>query len=148
MTEFIETPESSPERLVLAGIIAGAGADQVLSCFTSADAITAWWSESAEVEARVGGDLIARWDTEGWTMRGRFTELVAGQRVAFTWSWDHETDVAERLVEVEVEPDAAGTRLQLRHGPFESAEAEDRANHLHGWLHFLPRLAALFEPGN
>ena len=111
--------------------------------FVDPDVLTQWWAEEATADAVVGGRLEARWPGMGWTMRGEYTELDPGRAVAFTWSWDHEPDVPVRRVRVSLTPSGAGTELTITHGDYGPGEAEERTSHLDGWLHFLPRLAAL-----
>lgn len=142
MTSFVETSASTATRLQLSGVLEGCDHEDVYANFIDADGICAWWPSEAEVDPVVGGRLIARWPSMGWTMRGRYTDLVQNRVIGFTWSWDHEPDTPERNVRVRIEAVEAGTRLTLTHGDYGSEDADERKGHLEGWLHFLPQLAA------
>lgn len=139
MTEFLETANSTAERLEIVDVVA-ASPESIWAAFTDAEGLTSWWPEEATTEAIVGGKIIAVWPSMGWTMRGRYTELEPDRVVAFTWSWDHEPDTPERTVRVTLEPLAAGTSLTLSHGDYSLTDRDERAGHLEGWKHFLPRL--------
>ncbi|MGI9529292.1 MAG: SRPBCC family protein [Acidimicrobiia bacterium] len=140
MTDVIETAASTPERLEVSTVI-DRPQPAVWEAFTNAEALATWWSQEATVDPVVGGEIIARWPSLEWTMRGRYTELEPHDVVAFTWSWDHEPDTPERQVRIVLSPDAAGTRLTLTHGDYSPTDAEERSGHLEGWKNFLPSLA-------
>ena len=144
-TTFAETATATADQLVITGWIPGPRPSAVYRYLTEADLITTWWSPHTESVPEVGGVLIARWPAEGWTMRGTYTTLDPPHLVGFTWSWDHEPDVGERRVTIELTRESDATLLTLHHGPFSPDEAEDRESHLHGWLHFLPKLAEQFD---
>ena len=142
MADFVETSESSARRLQLSGILEGANPGDVYLSFIDPDRICRWWAEETELDPVLDGRLIARWPSMEWTMRGRYTELVPDRLIGFTWSWDHEPETPARTVSVEIDSDAADTRLTLTHGDYGDDDAEERDSHLEGWRHFLPRLAA------
>ena len=148
MAAFVETSESSARQLQLSGILQGANSEDVYWSFVDPDRICRWWADEAEADPVVDGRLIVRWPTMGWTMRGRYTDLVPNRVVAFTWSWDHEPDTPVRTVSIRIEADAAGARLTLNHGDYGPEEAEERNSHLEGWLFFLSRLAAVLSPAS
>jgi uncharacterized protein YndB with AHSA1/START domain len=63
---------------------------------------------------------------------GRFLRLVADRLVQMTWvTGALGTEGAETIVTVELQPDPAGTQLQLKHAGFPNAAARDR--HLQAW---------------
>jgi uncharacterized protein YndB with AHSA1/START domain len=84
---------------------------------------------------------------DGSTAEGRFVELVPDQRVVFTWGWRGSPTVppGSSTVEIELTPDGGGTLLRLTH---RGLPAEDRAMHLIGWEHYLPRLAVAVAGGD
>ena len=142
MADFVETSESGARRLQLSGILEDSNPGDVYRSFIEPDRICQWWADESELDPLVGGRLIVRWPSMGWTMRGRYTELVPDRLIGFTWSWEHEPDTPTRTVSVVIESDAAGTRLTLTHGDYGDDDAEERDSHLEGWQHFLPRMAA------
>ena len=140
MTDVVETAASTAERLEVSLLIDRSRAE-IWEAFTNADALSTWWTQEATVVAEIGGELIARWPSMGWTMRGRYTELAPHEAVAFTWSWDHEPDTPERSVRIVLAPEAGTTRLTLTHGAYGLNDIDERASHLEGWQHFLPLIA-------
>ena len=145
MAAFVETSESSARRIELSGILQGSNPEDVYLSFIDPDWIRRWWADDSEVEPVVDGRLIVRWPSMGWTMPGRYMELVPSRLIEFTWSWDHEPDTPTRTVRVRIEADAAGARLTLTHGEYGAEDIEERKSHLEGWQHFLPRLAAVLS---
>lgn len=142
MTDVVETAASSPHRLEVSAAIDRSPAT-IWEAFTNAEALATWWSQEAIVDPVVGGEIIASWPSMDWTMRGRYTELVPHDLVAFTWSWDHEPDTPERLVQVTLEPVGGGTVVTLNHGDYGGDDLEERTQHLEGWHHFLPKLRTI-----
>jgi uncharacterized protein YndB with AHSA1/START domain len=122
--------------------------------------LTSWWPRAAEIDPRVGGAYHLSWPQMNWHLRGRYTEFVPGDQLAFTWNWDHlPNDAVDRIVAIDFAPlGVSGTALTLTHGPY-ALTAADQAlridDHLAGWNHFLARLheaivtraTAPFPPG-
>jgi uncharacterized protein YndB with AHSA1/START domain len=82
-----------------------------------------------------------------WHLRGRYLDVVAGDRLRFTWTWDHEPGVTK---EVDVRfrmVDAGGTEAEVQQGPYDDTprDVELRQEHLDGWTHFLARWVT--DPG-
>jgi uncharacterized protein YndB with AHSA1/START domain len=101
-----------------------------------------WWAPAAQIDPRQGGEYALSWPAQGWTLRGHFTQYEPDERLAYTWRWDHEPDLPERLVTIVLAPAGAATLLALSHSLYGSSPAEqaDRDSHRQGWLHFLGRL--------
>ncbi len=144
MGDFVETSASSAARLELSGEVPGTP-DDAYAAFVDPGRITSWWPDEAEIDARVGGTYILQWPAMEWTLRGVYTKLDPGGVVAFTWSWDHEPDVPERTVRVELSAADDGTRIVLTHGEYTPEDAEERQGHLDGWQFFLGRLRTAFD---
>lgn len=115
---------------------------QVYDAWTRPELLSRWYCPNPDLEltveadVRVGGEYVVTMGPH--VVRGVYTELDEPRLVAFTWRWDHADDVASR-VRVELTEVEDGTRLVLTHTGLE--DAEDVANHLHGWegcLHRLP----------
>ena len=121
----------------------------VFDYLVTPDLLIRWWPPQVEVDARPGGGYVMSWPNQGWHLRGEFTDFDPGNRVAFTWHWDHEPDLPTRLVSIHLEPTATGTLMRLIHGAYgqDAIEQADRASHREGWLHFLGRLEQAIASG-
>jgi uncharacterized protein YndB with AHSA1/START domain len=119
-----------------------ADAARVWDFFVDPALIERWWPAKAESDLRIGGAYVFAWPTQGWTLRGRYTDVEPGRFLGFTWQWDHEPDMPARLVKIAIEPAAGGSRVTVNHGTYgdTATEREDRQSHRDGWLHFLGRL--------
>jgi uncharacterized protein YndB with AHSA1/START domain len=115
--------------------------ETVWQFFVDPDQIVRWMGSTATLEPRPGG--IFRIDYgQGDTVAGRYLQLEAPRRLAFSWGWESSEDViqpGESRVEVELEPLAGGaaTLVRLRHT---GLDADGRKSHDEGWRYFLPRL--------
>jgi uncharacterized protein YndB with AHSA1/START domain len=93
----------------------------------------AGWLAPAEIDMRVGGSVVLKF--EDGDERGTITELREPEVIAYTW---HE-GATDSLVRFELEPEADGTRLTLRH----TFEGEvDLSSYGGGWHHHLEQLIA------
>jgi uncharacterized protein YndB with AHSA1/START domain len=104
-----------------------------------------WWPPEAEVDAREGGAYCLRWPQQGWQLRGRFLVLAPPERLGFTWHWDHEQELPERIVRIVIAPQGPGSLLMLTQGSYDRSARDqaDRQSHHDGWQHFLARLQGL-----
>jgi uncharacterized protein YndB with AHSA1/START domain len=75
-----------------------------------------------------------------WTVRGVFREIMAPERLVFTWTWEHEP-ASDTLVTVALRAIGTKTELTLKHERFSSTEWRDR--HSHGWVGSFDNMAAL-----
>lgn len=145
----VEVLESPADRLVVQVDLASMSPDEALDHWLRPAMLTRWWGTQAETDPRPGGAYHIAWPARGWHLRGRYTILEPGRRVAFTWQWDHEPERPLRHVEVvaDARPDG-GTVLTVTHAVYGEGAAEraERESHRDGWLHFLGRLAALQAP--
>ena len=114
---------------------------KVYEALLNADALKAWWSSEAYVEAALDG----RYETnppEG-KQEGVITSLDAPRKVAFTWDLPLETGVLETSVTYELTPRGAETIVHVTH----------RARELHAhdwgatWQRALGNLKAYLEGG-
>ena len=121
------------------------------------DAVWRAWTEQAQVAAwmgppgitsdvdvwdfRVGGryHLIMRED-EDHPLGGQFLEIVEGERLAMTWTWEHGVlDGVEMLVELDFRDAEGGTELVLTHTKLPTDIAQEK--HAGGWQGCLDELA-------
>ena len=101
-------------------------------------------TQEVSVDARVGGGfrVVMLEDTgERHEVSGTYYEVVANERLAFSWSW---VTTPERVSQVTVtfKPDGAGTILTLLHEQLFDEQAVK--GHTHGWTGSLAKLEALF----
>ena len=112
------------------------GPDEVFEWFVDPSKLTAWWPSEAETEPAVGGAYRMFWSGPDVTLRGRYLAVEPGERLAFTWSWDHD-DVPPREVAVAFAASAGGTQVTVDH---EAATDQEGIEYVDGWEHFLGRL--------
>lgn len=119
---------------------------KVYDAWTVPEKIARWWGPErgetlrAEADARVGGGfriVFRTADGEEHDVSGVYREVVAGERLVFTWAW-RSTPERESLVTVTLKSDGDGTMLTLKHEQFFDAAARDR--HHEGWSEALDKL--------
>jgi uncharacterized protein YndB with AHSA1/START domain len=104
-----------------------------------------WIGRSHELEPRPGGRFRVE-VSNGNIACGRYVEVVAPWRVAFTWGWEsQEGDLAvlppgASLVEVDLEVKDSGTLLRLRHSRL---PADLAGRHGERWSFYLANLQAM-----
>lgn len=132
-------------------LLPGVPPDRALAAFTDPEIVRSWWTAELTAHLVPGGEYLARFPALGQTMIGVVEEYEPGRLLAFTWGWSHQPEAAGRYgVAVSVGPAALaegpGTRLELVHAPRAGVliAPDDPApgEHLAGWEHFLPRMAA------
>jgi uncharacterized protein YndB with AHSA1/START domain len=97
----------------------------------------------AESDARVGGRyriVMLSPDGEKHAVGGVYREVVANEKLVFTWAWDAAPgdEAYESLVTVLFKPDAGGTLLTLTHERLFDEESRD--GHEKGWNGALDKL--------
>ncbi len=130
-----------------------ASRDEVFEAWTNPDVLRRWWSAfpngdtpTAEVDLREGGHYrLAMRDTESGevhTLVGEYTEIRPPERLAYTWTWETNTDAmtgSERtLVEVDFREDGDATEVVVTHSGF--ADEQIKELHAHGWAGCLDNL--------
>jgi uncharacterized protein YndB with AHSA1/START domain len=138
---------SGPSELVLQGDFEAFSPQELFDYWVTPSLLTQWWPEEAQVNACPGGEYCFSWPSMNWTLQGTFKEIAPGERLSFTWKWNHDPQDEEHLV-VTVDfagADTAGTLLTIHHGPYGDSEEdqEARQGHLEGWIHFCMKLAGL-----
>ena len=118
---------------------------QAFAACTTPELITQWWPQEAEIEPKLGGHYRLRWPSMNWELFGQFTEFEPGERLGYTWNWAHQPDLSTRIVTIDFEPLATGSKVIVQHGIYgdSAVEQEDRQGHIDGWVYFLGRLQEL-----
>lgn len=129
--------------------------DKVFAAFTVPEELRKWWgpegttTPSAEIDLQAGGSYrFEMRSPEGEThgLTGVFREVVAPERLVFTWIWE-EGEIAghESLVTLSFRDLGAATEVRLRHEFLPSELARQR--HGEGWGGCFTCLERLFEEG-
>jgi uncharacterized protein YndB with AHSA1/START domain len=114
--------------------------ERVYTAFTDPDVFARWYGpegfparrETVDLDVRIGGVqrfvMVSEVDPSMRTgFTGRFTDVVAGQLLASSGSWDGipgQTDPWRSHLRVEFHDDDARTRLVLREGPHPAGTAD------------------------
>lgn len=110
----------------------------VFEWFVDPVLLTRWWPTEAVTDPVVGGRYRLYWAGPDVTLRGAYLDVSPGERLGFTWSWDHE-DLPARHVVVEFAASDRGTVVNVSH----AAESdEEGAGYVDGWTNFLGQLDA------
>jgi len=117
---------------------------QVYAAFATAEGWCAWCCETAEVDARVGGEYCIY--TQGYNAHGKFTHLEPERALAFTWDGDQEPPTEVR---VELAGQDGGTRLAFTVTVLDSLDAWPGFLDFLGrtWGRVLDNLRAVLEEG-
>jgi uncharacterized protein YndB with AHSA1/START domain len=129
------------ERAVVERLIA-APPERVYALLASAEGWLRWQGTEAEIDARPGGVLRVNVTGDGFAS-GVFEEVVPCRRLVFTWGWEeprHPVPPGSSLVEIDLIPEAGGTRLRLIHTVGAAGFGELVES---GWTHYLARLGAV-----
>ena len=147
--------ESEADRTLVITHSFKAPRERVFRAWTDPAQVARWMgppSFQAEVdrlEARSGGRyrvIIRPMDGSApHIVQGVYKEVVAPERLVFTWAWEGAdgTPGHETLVTVEFRARGNDTEMTLTHRIFETGES--RNNHNKGWTGSFDKLAALVE---
>ncbi|WP_341945321.1 SRPBCC domain-containing protein [Microbacterium sp. LWH11-1.2] len=114
-----------------------AAPETVFEYLVTAEGMTAWMGQYAELDPTPGGRFAV--DIAGHAIRGEYLHVEHPRRVVVSWGVaGSETLPAESSrVEFTLTPTGTGTRVELTHSDLPDTEVR---GHAHGWAHFLPRL--------
>jgi uncharacterized protein YndB with AHSA1/START domain len=126
---------------------------KVFAAWTDPEKIKRWMGPGetkavlAESDARVGGRyrfVMHAPSGEEYDVGGTYREVVANERLVFTWAWKvaPPDEPHESLVTVLFKPDGNGTLLTVTHEKLFDEESRD--GHEHGWGGALDKLERLF----
>jgi len=125
--------------------------DLAFKVWTTPEHLVRWWgpkdftSSCEKLEFRKGGAYRCTIykDDHRHGMSGVYRDIVAPERIVFTFAWDNEIGQPgdETLITVTFEVVAASkTRITFSQTPFDTAESRD--SHAEGWGECLDRLEA------
>ena len=131
--------------------VVDAPCDVAFKIWTTPQHLVRWWgpkdftSSTQKLEFREGGAYrhTIHKDDHHHGMSGVYREIVAPERIAFTFAWDNEAGQPghETLITVTFEALAARkTRVTFRQEPFDTIESRD--SHREGWGQCLDRMEA------
>ncbi len=126
---------------------------KVFAAWTDPEKIKRWMGPGeivtirAEADPRAGGRfriMMRNPAGEPHNVGGVYREVVANEKLVFTWAWDiaPPDEPYESLVTVLLRPDDGGTLLTLTHERFFDEESRD--GHEKGWNGALDKLENLF----
>lgn len=98
--------------------------DAVYDLFATAAGLDSWFTNGAEVDPRLGGAIIYRWERWGpdaVTTEARGVVREAERPVRFVFEWDSGDD-RPTTVEMRFEPRATATVMRLREYGFSPGE--------------------------
>lgn len=123
-----------------------AAPERVFAAWTNPAHLVRWFGPDsgpvtkAETDLRVGGRyriVFRTEDGEEHTVGGVYREVVANEKLAFTWAWITMPE-RESFVTITIKREGEGCILTLHHAQFADAEACDR--HEVGWTGCLDKL--------
>ncbi|MGH2559603.1 MAG: SRPBCC family protein [Thermomicrobiales bacterium] len=141
-----QTQAHDEQDAIVSEVRIAAPPETVYPFLTDPARIVRWMGRDVSGDPQPGGAL--RVDINDWaTASGSFVELVPNQRVSFTFGWENAEPVGpgSSTVEISLTPDGDGTLVRLVH---RGLPVESHPSHLHGWNHYLPRLATLVTGGD
>ncbi len=120
-------------------VLIRADRDLVFSFFTDSDRWAAWWGAGSSIEPSTGGRVFIR-HPDGTEVSGEVVEVVAPERVVFTYGFVSGTPIAAgaSLVTIELDEEPTGTRVRLSHA---FADPDVRDHHVQGWRYQLSLFA-------
>lgn len=135
-----ELHELSFERVVNAPL------SEAFRAFTVASALREWLCHAAQADPRKGGRFYLWWNY-GYYTAGRFTDVVLGERLEF--SWQDQDDPAPTTVRVRFQAQDEATVIHLTHSGLGSGPGWPRTIQQirEGWESGLENLQALLETG-
>jgi uncharacterized protein YndB with AHSA1/START domain len=120
-------------------VLIRADREVVFRFFTDTARWAAWWGAGSSIEPRTGGKVYIRYPN-GTEVSGEVVEIVAPERVIFTYGYVSGTPIAPgaSLVTIDLDREPAGTRVRLSHA---FADPSVREHHVQGWRYQLSLFA-------
>jgi len=128
-------------------IMIDATPDTIWPFLTTADKHLEWEGTEAEIDARPGGRhrVVIRGQFE---CAGEYVVVVPNEKLVYTFGWTepgNPVPPGSTTVEITLHPEGAKTRLRLVHRGLPDEMVEP---HVHGWSHYLDRLAVRASGGD
>lgn len=103
--------------------------------WTEPDKLRAWWPSEVTLEPVPGGAYRYEFSETGQTLTGTFSEVQPGQRLVFSWHWEHEPNASAQQVVADFEPRDDDTLLTVTQGPYAAGNAGEslRQAQLENW---------------
>jgi uncharacterized protein YndB with AHSA1/START domain len=96
--------------------------EEVFACLTTAEGLTRWFPVAAQIDLRVGGQIVFCWD-EQCTKTSTVAILDYDPDGRITWDWYADMNDMHAPVYWKVTPSREkGAKLELRQGPFRMTE--------------------------
>ena len=133
-----------------------APAQAVFEAWTSEEVLRRWFhagreweTPEAEVDLRVGGAVrVVMRDPEKGENHGgggHYTEIDPPTRLAFTWTWDHDDEGRQTLIEVDFEEADGATVVRFTHSGLRDQESV--RSHEDGWSNCFDNLERALQAG-
>jgi uncharacterized protein YndB with AHSA1/START domain len=142
------------QRHIQFGTIVRTEPGRVFDAFATAGGLDGWFTTGAEVDARPGGVVIFRWKDWGverihGESRGEVLAADRPGRFAFQWQASFDDPQLVTTVELTFSPEARGTAVLVREGPFPGTPAGLRAmlSNASGWGEALTLMKFYVEHG-
>ncbi len=124
-------------------IVVKASPAAVFPYLVDPDLMVQWLGRSVELDPRTGGSV--RLNCGGNEGAGEFIDIVAGERVVFTFGWSepgHPIPPGSTEVEISLTPQGEDTLVRLTHRGLPEDAVSD---HEDGWGFYLERLAQVMR---
>jgi uncharacterized protein YndB with AHSA1/START domain len=121
--------------------------ETVFRYFTDPERVARWSGTVLALDNRPGGEIKILM-SDKYPGSGKVVEVDPPHRLVYTWGWDepgHPIPSGSTRVEIDLTPDADGTRLRLRHLGLPLDAIDD---HTQGWQYHLDRLAIAAAGGD
>ena len=106
-----------------------------------------WETTEAEVDLRVGGGVRVVMRDPGKDEEhgggGHYTEIDPPTRLAFTWTWDHDDEGRQTLIEIDFEEAEGATTVRFTHSGLRDEESV--RSHEGGWTRCFDNLERTLE---
>ncbi len=118
----------------------------VFRYFIDPERMVEWIGVSADLEPHPGGRFQVN-VTGIDVAAGEYLEVVAPERIVFTWGWEGSATIppGSSTVEVTLTPDGDATLVHLRHS---GLPGDAEPDHRDGWTHYVSRLAVAAAGGD
>jgi uncharacterized protein YndB with AHSA1/START domain len=119
----------------------------IFAFLTDPEKILRWMGTEATVEPHLDGLYLVNVSGKN-TAEGRFTEVIPVHRLAYSFGGqeDDKMPPGSSLIEIDLIEQEGGTLLRMTHSGL--PDAEHRAAHEEGWMHYFARLAVAAAGGD